>query len=140
MKYRIVETGKGFVIQFKILFWWINWSYRPLYFAGHYLGWEWGSFRTIYYFESKDDAVKQLNFIRQYPIRYKGHIIHAANRYDYPVFYELASIFDDKIFNLVAEDLGKLIKEIDKKEEEELKRKRESKILKIYDEHGNHKN
>ncbi len=139
MKYRIVETGAGFVIQIKLLFWWTDFSYRQLYYAGRYLGWEFGPLKTDCW-KSKDDAVKQLNFIRQYPIEYKGHTIHATNRYNDPIFYEIASFFSERTIKLVSKNIGQLCEAIDKEEEEKLKIIRMSRILRIYDEKGNQKN
>jgi hypothetical protein len=139
MKYRIVETGAGFVIQIKLLFWWTNLSYSPLYYAGDYLGWKYGPSRTDIW-NTKDEAMKQLNFIRQYPFKYKGRTIHATNRYNDPVFYGFASFFSERTFKLVSENIGQLCEAIDKEEEEKLKSKRMSRILRIYDENGNQKN
>ena len=136
MKYRIVEKVEGFVIQKKLLFWWVNFSYRPLYNAGFYIGWKFGPPR-IDYLESKDDAVTQLNFIQQYPIKYKGHTIHATNRYKNPTYYILCSLFSEGIIEYASEHLCNLYKWIDDIEQERLNRKKSKIIINTFDEHGN---
>lgn len=135
MKYRIIETVKGFVIQKKSLFRWVNFSYSPLYNAGINLGWRFGPSRTDYW-ESKDDAVKQLNFIRQYPIEYKGHKIYAANSYKNPIYYIPCSLFSEGIIEYGAEHLCDLYKWIDDIEHERLERKKSKIIINTFDEHG----
>lgn len=137
MKYRIVETVKGFVIQKKSLFRWVNFSYIPLYNAGINLGWRLGSPRTDYW-ESKDDAVKQINFIRQYPIKYKGHTIRATNRYKNPIYYTSCSLLiKGGIIECAAEHLCDLYEWIDNVEQERLNRKKSKIIINTFDEHGN---
>lgn len=136
MKYRIVEKVEGFVIQKKLLFWWVNFSYRPLYNAGINLGWKYGP-PTTDYWESKDDAVKQINFIRQYPIKYKGHTIYATNRYKNPTYYTTCSLVSDGIIEYASEHLSNLYKWIDDIEHERLERKKSKIIINTFDEHGN---
>lgn len=136
MKYRIVETVEGFVIQKKSLFRWVNFSYSPLYNTGTNLGWRYGP-PTTDYWESKDDAVAQINFIRQYPIKYKGHTIHATNRYKNPTYYISYSLVSEGIIEYASEHLCDLYKWIDNIEQKRLERKKSKIIINTFDEHGN---
>ncbi len=146
MKYRIVQTGEGFIIQHKCLgLFWKN-HRTPSYMQysvtqrAIYNGNE-----TIKY-DSIERATKALQLIKSSPIKYKGHKIECSFQLGYVPFYvDMNSycghddIIDRPCFCRYSTDLDLVKKAIDdyittqkRLKEEKLKEKQDKKIINVW--------
>jgi hypothetical protein len=145
MKYRIVQTGEGFIIQHKCLgLFWKN-HRTPSYTQysvekrATYNGKE-----TIKY-DSIERATKALQLIKSSPIKYKGHKIECTFQLGYVPFYvDIHSYsgqdgIDRPCFCRYSTDLDLVKKAIDdyittqkRLKEEKLKEKQDKKIINVW--------
>ena len=137
MKYRIVEIEKGFLVQKRVLFRWRNVEQRVISKCKNGLRVTASTFFAIW--DTIDKAKEYLYTIRKFPFKYRGHVIECSLDLDKNLYY-----YEKRKGNPyhVVSDYAKIIEYIDMEKEEKEKEKKESKsrILKIYDEHGNQKN
>ena len=151
MKYRIVQTGEGFIIQHKCLgLFWKNHK-TPYYtlFTGDkncgYMG------NKLVKFDSIDRASEALKVIKNFPIKYNGHKIECSFQLGYVPFYvDMNSYcghmnsycevsFDLPCFCRYSNKLENVKKAIDdykmaqiKLKEDKLKNKQNKKIINVW--------
>ena len=151
MKYRIVQTGEGFIIQHKCLgLFWKNHK-TPYYtlFTGDkncgYMG------NELVKFDSIERATEALKLIKSSPIKYNGHKIECSFQLGYVPFYvDMNShcgyssfcgqvSFDIPCFCRYSNNLENVKKAIDdyemaqiKLKEDKLKKKQDKKIINVW--------
>ena len=137
MKYRIVQTPRGYIIQKKWLgLFWTHCSER------YY--WHWHEWPAYYYlmgssrrfiYKSYDSAKKGLEMIKAFPMYYKGHKIFCgsfANGTHSFVDVSMTENWLSSTYYFGTENLDALKKLIDEYEENKAKEKIANKILKVY--------
>ena len=135
MKYRIVETEDGFFVQKRVLFRWRNVEQRVISKCKNGLRVTASTFFAKW--DTIDKAKEYLYTIRKFPFKYRGRVIECSLGLDKKLYYyekRKGTPFP------VVSDYAKIIEYIDMEKEEKEKKESKSKILKIYDEHGNPKN
>lgn len=130
MKYRIIEIEDGFLVQKRVLFRWRNVEENSI--IKCIRGWYVSVSKKRVIWHSIDEAIEHLSIIRKRPLKYRGHAIYFSIGYEKLYYYEY-----DKVPYHVTDSYKKIKEIIDKIEDE---KESKSRILKIYDEHGNHKN
>lgn len=133
MKYRIVETGEGFIVQERVFFHWRN--VKRCLISKNKKG-EWCSTVNKFYtpLETLERARRYLGLLKEYPIKYKGHVIKFNLNFGNDFFFYVQ---DKENLYFFCDNVTDVKNHIDMIEEEKVK---ESTILKIYDEYGNQKN
>ena len=142
-KFRIVETGEGFIIQYKWLFRWYNYEEAYIDYMSRYGRWEISDYLSgVIKYKTLDDAKYSLSVIKSFPIKYKKHKIDIAKKYldDSFVYVDIDSACGDKYYRLASTDLEELKEKIDKYEESKFQRKLQlqkekenKKIVKVYE-------
>jgi len=145
MKYRIVQTGEGFIIQHKCLgLFWKN-HRTPSYTQYSVEKRAACNGKEIIKYDSIERATKALQLIKSSPIKYKGHKIECSFQLGYVPFYvDMHSYsgqdcFDKPCFCRCSTDLDLVKKAIDdyittqkRLKEEKLKEKQDKKIINIW--------
>lgn len=149
MKYRIVQTGEGFIIQHKCLglFWknhrtpsYTQYSFGKIEKRATYNG------KEVIKYDSVVRASEALKLIKNFPIKYKGHKIECSFQLGYVPFYvDIHSysgqdvLFDRPCFCRYSTDLDLVKKAIDdyittqkRLKEEKLKEKQDKKIINVW--------
>ena len=142
-KFRIVETGEGFIIQYKWLFRWYNYEEVYIDYMSLYGRWKVSNYLSgVIKYETLDDAKYNLSVIKAFPIKYKKHKIDIAKKAldNVVVYVDIDSACGDNSYRLAATDLEELKEKIDKYEEEKFqkklqlqKEKENKKIVKVYE-------
>jgi len=141
MKYRIVQTSKGFHIQYRFLglFWRDHKEYYIAKIGYNKEKWCWRE-RRKWVFSSLEETKEALNLAKTFPIKYRKHPIKYGRLIGGKVFYyDVCSYLGDAEYGRASESLEKLKKEIDdllyKKElEKQIKRdkKRAKQIINVW--------
>ena len=142
MRYRIVQTGEGFIIQHKCLgLFWKNHKtsyYMYTQFSRdnncRYMGEE------LVKFDSIERATEALKLIKSSPIKYKGHKIECTFQLGYVPFYvDMNSYCGETSFCRYSTELDLVKKAIDdykivqkKLKEEKIKKKQDKKIINVW--------
>ena len=129
MKYRIVETEEGFIVQERVFFRWRDVKENGINKCTN--GWYVTASKERLIWHSIDKAKEHLYAIRKRAFKYRGHVIEFSLGLDSKLYYYEKRT--GKPFPVVS-DYDDLKKYIDMIEDE---KERKTKILKIYDEHGN---
>ena len=142
-KFRIVETGEGFIIQYKGLFKWYNYEEVYIDYMSRYGRWEVSDyFSGVIKYETLDDAKYNLSVIKAFPIKYKKHKIDIAKKTldNVVVYVDIDSACADDSYRLASLSLEELKEKIDKYEEDKFQRKLQlqkekenKKIVKVYE-------
>ena len=142
-KFRIVETGEGFIIQYKWLFRWYNYEEVYIDYMSLYGRWKVSNYLSgVIKYETLDDAKYNLSVIKAFPIKYKKHKIDIAKKAldNVVVYVDIDSACGDNSYRLAATDLEELKEKIDKYDENEFqkklqlqKEKENKKIVKVYE-------
>ena len=142
-KFRIVETGEGFIIQYKGLLKWHNYEEVYIGYIKVYGRWEvLDYFSGVIKYETLDDAKYNLSVIKAFPIKYKKHKIDIAKSClnDDLVYVDIDSRCGENSYRLVATDLKELKEKIDKYEDDKIQAKRkleqakkDKKIIRVYE-------
>lgn len=145
MKYRIVQTGEGFIIQHKCLgLFWKNHK-TPYYTLFNrdkncgYMG------NELVKFDSIDRASEALKLIKNFPIKYNGHKIECSFQLGYVPFYVDMNSYCGQVgvdlpcFCRYSNKLEDVKKAIDyykmtqiKLKEDKLKKKQNKKIINVW--------
>lgn len=141
-KFRIVQTGEGFIIQYKSFFRWHNYEECYIDYDKRHDWWEISDYLSdAIKYKTLDDAKYNLSVIKSFPIRYKKHKIDIAKDYlnNGIVYVDISILCGSEYFRLADKDLDVLKEKIDKYEENkfqhelDLKRKKEDKkVIKVY--------
>lgn len=142
-KFRIVETGEGFIIQYKWLFRWYNYEEVRIDYMSRYGRWKVSDYLSgVVKYKTLDDAKYSLSVIKSFPIKYKKHKIDIAKICldDSFVYVDIDSACGENDYRLASTDLEELKEKIDKYEESEFQRKlklqkekENKKIVKVYE-------
>jgi hypothetical protein len=142
-KFRIVQTGEGFIIQRKGLFMWHNYEEVCIDFMSRYGRWEVSDYLSgVIKYETLDDAKYNLSVIKAFPIKYKKHKIDIAKKSldNVVVYVDIDSACGDDFYRLASLSLEELKEKIDKYEEDKFQRKLQlqkekenKKIVKVYE-------
>lgn len=142
-KFRIVETGEGFIIQYKWLFRWYNYKEVCIEYMSLYGRWKVLNYLSgVIKYETLDDAKYNLSVIKAFPIKYKKHKINIAKKDlgNVVVYVDIDSEIGVYSYRLASTSLEELKEKIDKYEENEFQRKLQlqkekenKKIVKVYE-------
>ena len=126
-KFRIVETGEGFFIQYKSFFCWHNYHFTNVSYHRIYDKFREKDtvFSIAHCYPTLNSAMKDLEAIKSSLIPYKGHKIDVArcDDFDGKIVYLDIDSRKGEDYLLGSEDLEDLKKQIDEAENDEIERK-----------------
>jgi hypothetical protein len=133
--YRIVQTGEGFKVQDKFLwFFWMNCA-EPSFGAadGIYVTDE---DSTYWIYDSYNDAMGAIERLKHMFYEYKGHTIQYGYLGYTKIFVDLNSKYTNykgnKVYRRYARTLDEIKMDIDREIREEEEEKNSKKVIKIY--------
>lgn len=140
-KFRIVQTGEGFFIQYKIFFRWHNFEELYISHLSRNGWWQKLDYPSgVVKYNTLDEAKTSLSYIKGFPKKYKNHKICIAREYleNRFVYLDTDSLIG-RYYRLASADLSDLMEKIDKREDEKFQaklkseqEKKDKKIVKVY--------
>ena len=121
MRYRIVQTGEGFVIQRKRFgLFWINHKQHHFTVSSYNSNCVYDGKRNVVY-NSLEDAMSKLNEIKKYPLKFMGHrIYYGIQTNNEPVYVDDHSCcgldgLDRALYKIYANNVEEVKEKVKKK-------------------------